>query len=78
MALGLAVCARTGWRLHESVELTRLGTPKQRPLAQHFPGLEIDNRAQDGATLSELMAQYRFREPADAPFFRQQELNATE
>jgi lysophospholipase L1-like esterase len=88
VAFGLAVCARTGWRLHESVELTRLSTPLQRPLAQpflrllivgdstavgtgasvpeasvagllaqRFPGLQIDNRARDGATFSELMAQ---------------------
>jgi hypothetical protein len=33
VAIGLAVCARTGWRLRESVELTRLSKPLQRPLA---------------------------------------------
>lgn len=88
MAIGLAVCARTGWRLHESVELTRLSKPLQRPLpqpslrllivgdstavgtgasvpeasvagllGQHFPGLQIENRARDGATFPALMTQ---------------------
>lgn len=88
VAVGLAVCARTGWRLQESVELTRLSKPLQRILAQpslrllivgdstavgtgatapeasvagllgqRFPGLQIENRARDGATFSELMTQ---------------------
>lgn len=39
MTIGLAVCARTGWRLHESVELTRLSEPLQRSLAQ--PSLRL-------------------------------------
>ncbi len=34
VAIGLAVLARTGWRLHESIELARLSQPLQRPLAQ--------------------------------------------
>lgn len=88
LAVGLALCARTGWRLHESVELARLSRPLQRLLVQpslrllvvgdstavgtgatvpqrsvagllagHFPGLQIDNRARDGATFAELLAQ---------------------
>lgn len=39
LAIGLALCARTGWRLHQSVELTRLSTPLQRLLAQ--PSLRL-------------------------------------
>ena len=39
VALGLAVCARTGWRLQESVALTRLSQPLQRPLVQ--PALRL-------------------------------------
>lgn len=88
VAIGLAVCARTAWRVQASVELTRLSKPLQRPLAQpalrllivgdstavgtgasvpeasvagllgqRFPGLQIENRARDGALFSELMAQ---------------------
>jgi lysophospholipase L1-like esterase len=88
VAIGLAVCGRTGWRLHEAVELARLSQPLQRLLArpslrllivgdstavgtgasvpeasvagllgQHFPGLQIENRARDGATFADLMTQ---------------------
>lgn len=39
MTIGLAVCARAGWRLHESVELARLSEPLQRSLAQ--PALRL-------------------------------------
>ena len=38
-AIGLAVCARVGWRLQESVELVGLSTPLQRALAQ--PALRL-------------------------------------
>ena len=86
--LALAVCAKAGWRLHESAELTRLSQPLQRPLVQpalrllivgdstavgtgataprasvagllaaHFPGLQIDNQARDGAQFADLMDQ---------------------
>jgi lysophospholipase L1-like esterase len=88
LVVGFAVCARTGWRLHESVELARLSRPLQHLLdqpslrllvvgdstavgtgatapqasvsgllAEHFPGLQIDNRARDGAKFAELLAQ---------------------
>lgn len=88
VALGLAIAARTGWRLHTSVQLARMSEPLQhRPpqpalkllivgdstavgtgasapqasvaglLAQRFPRLQIDNRAQDGATFAGLLAQ---------------------
>lgn len=88
LAVGFAVCARTGWRLHESVELARLSRPLQHLLvqpslrllvvgdstavgtgatapqasvagllAEHFPSLQIDNRARDGAKFAELLAQ---------------------
>jgi lysophospholipase L1-like esterase len=87
-AVGLALFARTGWRLHESVELARLSRPLQRLLvqpslrllvvgdstavgtgatvpqasvagllAEHFPSLQIDNRARNGAVFAELLAQ---------------------
>ena len=39
MAIGLALCARTGWRLHASAELARLSEPLQRLLAQ--PSLRL-------------------------------------
>lgn len=96
VTIGLAVGARTGWRLHESVELTRLSKPLQRALAQpslrllivgdstavgtganapqaslagllgeHFPGLQIENRARDGAMFAELMAQLAGDERVD-------------
>jgi hypothetical protein len=38
-AVGLALCARTGWRLHQSVELARLSRPLQRLLVQ--PSLRL-------------------------------------
>lgn len=39
MAIGLAVGARTGWRLHDSAELVRLSKPLQRSLVQ--PALRL-------------------------------------
>ena len=39
VALGVAVCARTGWRLQESVALARLSQPLQRPLVR--PALRL-------------------------------------
>jgi lysophospholipase L1-like esterase len=88
VTIGLALGIRTGWRLHESVELTRLSKPLQRVLAQpslrllvvgdstavgtgarapqdslagllgeYFQGLQIENRARDGALFADLMAQ---------------------
>lgn len=38
-AIGLALCARVGWRLHESAELARLSKPLQRPLLR--PSLRL-------------------------------------
>jgi lysophospholipase L1-like esterase len=88
LTLGLAVCAKAGWRVHESLELARLSQPLQRTLVQpalrllivgdstgvgtgattprasvagllaaHFPGLQIDNQARDGAQFADLMGQ---------------------
>jgi lysophospholipase L1-like esterase len=88
VTVALAVCFRTGRRLHESVELTRLSKPLRRTLeqpsllllivgdgaavgtgataartsvagliAEHFPSLQIDNRARDGAKFAELLAE---------------------
>lgn len=96
VAFGLAVCARTAWRVHESAELIRLSTPLQQTpvhpslrllivgdstavgtgatapraslaglLGARFRGLQIDNRARDGATFAELMVQLDGDAPVD-------------
>ena len=39
LAIGLALCARTGWRVYESVELAKLSKPLQRTLVQ--PSLRL-------------------------------------
>ena len=88
VAIVLWVGGRTAWRLHQSIELTRLSEPLQRSperpsmrllivgdstavgtgasapqasvaglLAQVFPRLQIDNRARDGSTFAQLLAQ---------------------